>query len=132
MDGKQLEGQMRSSFEAGLSQRVARSSRVNLQHIIPAHWFSAAASECQSMYIAGYFYGSISVAQAYVEALSRYLCDLYGVTGNRNDPGKRWKRLNALNVVSATSSDAALAVMADRNNFHHLNKEVEQEFLKLE
>lgn len=67
MDQDHLAQHMRSSFEASLPQRLARSLRVNLQNVIPSHWFSAAASECQSMFIAGHLYGTISVAQAYVE-----------------------------------------------------------------
>lgn len=122
---------MRTSFEAGLSDRASRASRVKLQHFIPAHWFAAAASECASMYIAGFFYGSISVAQAYVEALSRFLTEVRRVRV-ANDAAERWRRLNRESVVSAAACDAAIAVLADRNDFHHLNKQVEQQYAKLE
>jgi len=61
-----LERDMRASFEASLPHRLRRASRVKLQNFIPAHWFAAAASECAGMYIAGFFYGAISVAQAYM------------------------------------------------------------------
>jgi hypothetical protein len=132
MDKDQLREHMRAAFEASLSQRLARSSRVNLQNIIPSHWFSAAASECQSMFIAGYFYGAICVAQAYVESLSKYLGEAYGVRGNPNDPTKRWEKLMAEKIVGASVRNAALAVLSDRNDFHHLNKEVEQDYQKLE
>ena len=67
---KTLRRDMKESFEASLTQRVARAGRIRLQHFIPQHWFSAAASECVSMFVAGQFYGSISVSQAYIEALS--------------------------------------------------------------
>lgn len=126
MDQDALAKQMRASFEASLSQRLARSSRVNLQSVIPSHWFSAAASECQSMFIAGYFYGAISISQAYVESLSKFLCEIYGIRGNPNKPEKRWEKLLAEKVVEASAHDAARAVLSDRNYFHHLNKEVEQ------
>jgi hypothetical protein len=75
VDTHALERDMRASFEAGLPRRVERASAIGFQTIIPAHWFAAAASECAGMYIAGYFYGAISVAQAYVEALCRYLAE---------------------------------------------------------
>ena len=132
MDQDALAKQMRASFEASLSQRLARSSRVDLQRVIPSHWFSAAASECQSMFIAGKFYGAISVAQAYTEALSTYLCDRYSIRGNRKDALKRWEKLLLEKIVDALVCDAARAVLSDRNDFHHLNKEVEQDYLKLE
>jgi hypothetical protein len=35
-------------------------------------------------------------------------------------------------IITGESLDAALAVFSDRNDYHHLNKEVEQEFEKLE
>lgn len=66
---KQREALMRGHFESSIPGRIRRASSVRLQNIIPAHWFSAAASECAGMYIAGFFYGAISVSQAYVEAL---------------------------------------------------------------
>jgi hypothetical protein len=84
------------------------------------------------MFIAGHFYGSISVAQAYVEALSTYLCDTYSIGGNRNDPPKRWEKLAAEKIVGPDVHTAAVAVLSDRNDFHHLNKDVEQDYRKLE
>ena len=53
---KTLRRDMKESFEASLTQRVARAGRIRLQHFIPQHWFSAAASECVSMFVAGQFY----------------------------------------------------------------------------
>lgn len=83
------------------------------------------------MYIAGFFYGAISIAQAYVEALSTYLAESRCVRV-ANDPTKRWRRLHRENIVSAAVCDAAIAILSGRNDFHHLNKQIEQEFLKLE
>ncbi len=122
---------MRASFEASLPYRVGRASRVKLQNIIPAHWFAAAASECAGMYIAGFFYGAISIAQAYVEALTRYLAEHHH-TRIPNDPSKRCRYLHREKLLSQESLNAALAIMSDRNDFHHLNKSVEQEYEKLE
>jgi len=122
---------MRASFEADLPLRLERASRVKLQPIIPNHWFSSAASECASMYISGLFYGSISVAQAYVEALSKFLCETDCVRCP-NDVKHRWKRLTKEAIVSHTAAQAALDVLDKRNDFHHLNKDIEQDFAKLE
>ena len=123
---------MQGSFEASLPQRVARSSRVSLQNVIPSHWFSAAASECYEMYVAGYFYGTISIAQAYVETLSQYLCQLYKIRGSKNNAVDRWIRLQREKLVGLDACGAAIAVLSDRNDFHHLNTAVEQEHTKLE
>ncbi|MCP5363827.1 MAG: hypothetical protein H6905_01085 [Hyphomicrobiales bacterium] len=90
---------MRKHFEAELTHRLSRASHVRLQNVIPAHWFAAAASECASMYVAGFFYGSISVAQAYVEALSKFLAETHNVRMPK-DIKERWKRLHKDKVVS--------------------------------
>jgi len=134
MSGEHNEGllkDMRGSFEASLPQRLARASRVKLQNIIPAHWFASAASECAGMYIAGYFYGAISVAQAYVEALTRFLAE-HNRTRMPSDPVERCRYLHREGFLLDRSLSAALAILSDRNDFHHLNKSVEQDFEKLE
>ena len=59
---------MRAVFEARLSARVDRASRVKLQHFIPDHWFSAAASECARMFVAGHFCSGSSIPASSVYA----------------------------------------------------------------
>lgn len=126
-----LERDMRASFEAGLPMRIRRASRVQLQNIIPAHWFAAAASECVGMYISGFFYGAISVAQAYIEALSRFLAEHHRVHVS-NDVIERCRRLHREGFLSAQALDAAVAILNGRNDFHHLNRQVPQEYQYLE
>jgi hypothetical protein len=118
-------------FEAELPLRLARASRVQLQQFIPAHWFAVAASECVRMYIAGSFYGAISVAQAYIEALTKYLAEFHQIRVGK-DVEERCRRLQKAKIISGESLEAALAVFSDRNDYHHLNRDVEQEFQKLE
>lgn len=122
--------QMRARFEASLPERLRRASSVQLQQFIPAHWFAAAASECAGMYIAGFFYGAISLTQAYVEALSKFLAEHHRVP-IRKDAGERCQRLYDKDIISAGALNAALAILDNRNDFHHLNKDVEQDFQKL-
>ena len=126
-----LERDMRASFEANLPHRLRRASRVQLQHFIPAHWFAAAASECAGMYIAGFFYGAISVAQAYVEALSRFLAEHHRVR-TLNDVRERCRRLHRQGFLSEQALDAAVAILEGRNDFHHLNKQVPEGYQDLE
>jgi hypothetical protein len=122
--------QMRAKFEASIAERLRRASSVQLQQFIPSHWFSAAASECAAMYIAGFFYGAISLTQAYVEALSKFLAEHHHVPV-RKDVGERCQRLHAKGIISADALSAALTILDDRNDFHHLNKDIEQDFQKL-
>jgi hypothetical protein len=128
---KQREALMRGHFESSIPGRIRRASSVRLQNIIPAHWFSAAASECAGMYIAGFFYGAISVSQAYVEALSKHLAEFHSVRVGK-DAAERCRRLNSAGVISTAALNAAVNILTDRNGFHHLNKDVEQDYLTLE
>lgn len=122
---------MRVTFESALPRRIERAAQVSLQHFIPAHWFSAAASDCANMFIDGYFYGTISIAQAYVEALSRFLIEHHRLRGSK-DPLVRFRRLRDSHLISAASYGCAERIFSDRNDFHHLNKDVEQEYFALE
>ena len=126
-----IEKRMRASFEASLPGRINRATQIDLQNVIPAQWFAAAASECASMYISGFFYRTISGAQAYVEALYNFLGTHHQI-GAKNDPLLRWKRLKKKNIVSKSAYDAACLIFDKRNDFYHLNEDVEQNSKKLE
>jgi hypothetical protein len=83
------------------------------------------------MYIAGFFYGAISVAQAYVEALSRFLAEHHRMRVS-NDAKERCRRLHREGLLSDQALNAAVAILAGRNDFHHLNKQVLQGYQNLE
>ncbi len=125
------EKELRNSFEARLPGMLERAKAVNLPAMIPDHWFSSAASECAEMYVGGHFYGAISVAQAYVEALGLYLAETQAVR-HAKEPCVQWERLVEEKVVSRACGDAACAVYDRRNDFHHLKKTVETEYRALE
>ena len=126
-----LRKDIEASFAASLEQRVARSSGIQLHQVIPNHWFSAAGSECVSMYVGGYFYGCISIAQAYVEALSKYLIEHHKLK-NSKDVCIKWQRLLDGNYVTKEAHAAAMEIFGDRNDYHHLNKNISQEYQQLE
>jgi hypothetical protein len=77
---------IRACFEAGLSQAVTRASKIQFMKVIPGHWFSTAASECIEMFVAGQFYGAISISQAYVEALGRFLAESHKLKSSGDFP----------------------------------------------
>lgn len=122
---------MRAAFEARLPLRIERAGRIKLQHLIPEHWFAAAASECATMFIDGHFYGSISVAQAYIEALSRFLAEHHKVRVGK-DVEQRCRRLADAGVISEAALNAARNVLEQRNDFHHLNKDVPGDYETLQ
>jgi hypothetical protein len=123
---------MRASFEAGLSCRVARHARIKTHLMIPAHWFAPAVSECQEMFIAGQYYGTISTVQVAVEVLSVFLCDLYQIPGKRSSSSQLWQNLLKRKQVSSGTLAASENVLRDRNAYHHLKQTIEQEFTALE
>ncbi len=128
-----IERSLRAHFEAGLPASVRRASHVQLLNVIPSHWFSAAASECARMYVAGYFYGAISVSQAYVEALAKFL--LTECCRERSPKGQvdqLWDRLRDRGVASQVVATAAREIFNDRNDYHHLNSNVETDHRALE
>lgn len=90
---------IKASFEASLPQAALRASKVIFQNVIPSHWFSAAASECLGMYIGGHFYGAISISQAYVEALGKFIAECHGVRQTK-DVARMWQRLAEKGIVS--------------------------------
>ena len=126
-----LKRSIRASFEAGLPQAAFRASKVKFQNVIPGHWFSAAASECLKMYVEGYFYGAISISQAYIEALGKFITECHGVRPTKN-VALMWQRLTEKGIVSGGAQNAAKAILDNRNDFHHLNKEIEIDYQKLE
>jgi hypothetical protein len=127
-----IEKQLRASFEAGLLSMAERAPEIERHPIIPSHWFSSAASECADTYIAGYFYSSISLCQAYVEGLSKFLFEHHKIIIRGTVVPDRWEKLFHCGHVSAASCGAAKMIWGvDRNHFHHLNKEVEGNYSNL-
>ncbi len=122
---------MRNHFEAMLPESLARSKDIMVQAVIPGHWFASAASECYQMHVAGYFYGSISAAQAYLEALSRFLLDHHRKRVPK-DIKMRWGKLVEYTIISDLSAAAATKAFESRNDFHHLNKEIPQDYSQLQ
>ena len=91
-DDRDLERDLRDTFETSISRRVQRASSIQYLPVQPYHWFSAAAADCAGMYVSSFFYGAISVAQAYVEALSMFLGNHHRIRIVR-DVELRWSRL---------------------------------------
>ena len=123
---------LRDHFDLTIDRQVQRHIRAKVYGIIPLDFFSAASAECKNMYVAGSFYGCITLCQSVAEGLSKFLAE-------KNDiPVKkvftdRIGRLSNDGVISDTAADAFNAVHGkDRNDFHHLNKDIEQDNQKLD
>ena len=123
---------LRERFDATLDRQVRRYVRAKVHKIIPVDFYSAALGECQEMYVAGSFFGCITLCQSVAEGLSRFLAEKNTVP-IRNGFICRITRLKNARVISESTAKAFKSVFGeDRNDFHHLNKNVEQDYETLE
>lgn len=122
--------QLRSDDASRFEVRFARLARTEVHWLIPSEWFAPASSECRDMFRDGHFYGCISVAQAVGETLATKF--LMGHHPAADSQGILEKLFGA-GVITDACRLAFLRIRGDdRNDFHHLNKEVPTEAVKLE
>ena len=128
---KQIEDSLRQDFEGLLSTRAARYLQVKPHPIIQNSHFAAASSECVFLYRDGHFYGCISLTQAVTEALVKFLClkNSYKPTNNfESNVEKLYKR----GFISEEMRELLYRIWKDRDDYHHLNPNVETERQRLE
>lgn len=128
---KQVEDSMRQEFEGTLADRVTRYLQVKPHEIIPYHYFSAISAECSFLFRDGHFYGCIALTQAVAEALARFLCE---VNFGRHDKvfEKNVEKLSVRNFISDKVKESLLKIWEKRNDYHHLNPNVETDRQTLE
>lgn len=138
MDTNMIESLLRSEFEASLPGRVDRYARSRVHPIIPNDFFAAASSECRNLFVAGDFYGCITLAQSVGEGLARFLAEKNGLPVAKEYAAQ-------VNILQKDRSSPVISPAAfqafrslhghpsgDRNDFHHLNADVEQDRLELD
>lgn len=129
-DFEQIEQELRSSFESQLPYQIARASLVKHLKLLPNHHFARASFECRDMFIAGQYFGCISLCQAVAEALIRFLCTVKNVTGST--VLDKAARLEKRGVIAPKVRVAVRTIYAhDRNMFHHLTEDVETDNKRL-
>jgi hypothetical protein len=125
--------QMRRQDQSRFDQRVARALRTKSNNfMMPVHWFHVASSECREIFCDGHFNGCVCLVQAVAEGLTKFLVEHNpGARGNSQEA--RIRSLHSRHVISDTSRDALLLIVgADRNTFHHLNKDIPTDWEELE
>ena len=123
---------LQESFNSTLSTRVDRYLKINVHDIIPYHFFSNASSECKQMYVDGHYYGCISLSQAVAEGLSKFIIEIKKIRASK-DFKTRIDRLTKANMISNDSANAFIKIIGDdRNNYHHLNKEIKTDYTELQ
>lgn len=127
-----MEQTLRDVFNATIDHQVERSLRARVHSIIPLAFFSAASTECKELYVTGRFYGCITLCQSVAEGLSKFLAEKNTMRVKKGF-SDRVRRLKRAGFLSGTAANAFGTIHGrDRNDFHHLNKDIEQDYRKLE
>ena len=128
---KETEGSLRQEFEQTLTARVGRYLQIKPHWIKPHKHFVVASSECHLLFRDGYFYGCIALTQAVTEALVRFLCQK-----NCWEPEKKFEKnidkLAKRGFISAEAKESLSKIWEKRDDFHHLNQNVEMDRQELE
>jgi hypothetical protein len=127
----QIEDTLKQEFALTLEQRVKRYLELRPHGIIPNSHFAAVSAECHSLYRDGHFYGTISLAQSVAEALVKFLCERNGWKPNK-DFEKNLKQLETRGKISQEIAYLFNEVWKSRDDYHHLNPQIEQDRQKLE
>lgn len=127
----QLKDTLQQEFDYSLQQRIDRYLELKPHGIIPNSHFAAVSAECHLLYRDGYYYGTISLTQAVAEALVKFLCKI-----NDWKPGKVFEdnleQLEKRGKIVGDLKTKFLEIWQRRNDYHHLNPQVEQDRQKLE
>jgi hypothetical protein len=145
--------QIQKDDESKFELRVARAQRTNVHRIIPLEWFAIASTECRDMFIDGRFYGCICLAQSVAEGMGKFVLEVHRARlGKHRQPiensrGVKGKKLlktlkdlkcgirngQPMSVLSERCLDAFNRIEGnDRNDFHHLNRNVPTDLAALE
>lgn len=124
--------------ESTMHERAERRMRVPSQGMIPHQYFSQVSIECRDLFVDGYFYGCISLVQALAEGIAKFLAGKNGVSIT-SDHMKLVRKLHEFSGGAILTADSVTAFGEirgtpdpDRNTFHHLNDDIEQDRQVLE
>ena len=126
----QLEDDMRKEFESTIEDRVVRYLEVKPHEIVAHTHFSRVSAEISTLFRDGQFYGCIALSQAVGEALVRYMCQQNGFK-----PGKVFEnnlqKLSKRRFLTTTVKNQFNELWIGRDDYHHLNPNIEQDHNKL-
>lgn len=127
----QIKDTLQQEFQLTLDQRVNRYFEVRPHGIIPSTHFAAVSAESHLLFRDGYYYGTISLVQAVSEALIKFLCQRNGWKPNR-DYKNNIKKLKTRGNVTDELVTLFTQIWQRRDDYHHLNPQIEQDRQKLE
>lgn len=122
---------IKQEFEQTLHTRVQRYLKVKPHGIVPYTEFAPVSAECTLLFRDGHFYGCIALSQAVTEAIVRFLCHKNGWKPE-NTFEKNIEKLQTRQFISEEMKRTFLKVWNKRDDYHHLNRNIEMDRAKLE
>ena len=127
----QLKDTLQQEFDFSLEQRIERYLDLKPHGIIPNSHFAAVSAECHLLYRDGHYYGAVSLAQSVAEALVKFLCKVNGWKPNK-DFEKNMQQLTTREKITNNLKTLFMNIWQQRDDYHHLNPQIEQDRRKLE
>lgn len=122
---------IKQEFEQTLPSRVQRYLKVKPHGIVPYTKFAPASAECTLLFRDGHFYGCIALSQAVTEAIARFLCQKNGWRPEKAFE-KNVTKLYTRQFISEEMKNKFLRIWEKRDDYHHLNPNIETDREKLE
>ncbi len=130
---KQYEENLRKSFEEKLPNIIDKFCSAKPNGIQPNTHFAPVFAECILLYVYGYYYGAISLTQSVAEALAKFLCERNDLRLNRKSNfSKNIEKLIKAKKITKKIHESFLSIWEHRNDYHHLNPEIEKDKQYLE
>ena len=145
-----IKEKLQSQLESTIEQRIDRYLEIDHQGIIGNHYFSAASSECITLYHDGHFISVVMVSQAVNEGIIRFIAERNNIESSKQKSQHRLLKffakmfkiicqkdndtksiaglideLKGRNIISISCADASKRIWGSfRNDVHHMNPNV--------
>ena len=128
---KLMEESIKQEIEQTLSLRAQRYLKVKPHGIVPYTQFASVSAECNLLFRDGHYYGCITLTQSVTEAIVRFLCQKNSWKPEKDFENNINKLLNR-NFISEKLKNKFLKIWENRDDYHHLNPNIEVQRTKLE
>ena len=127
---KLLEDSIKQEYEQTLSLRAQRYLKVKPHGVVPYTQFASVSAECNLLFRDGHYYGCITLAQSVAEAIVRFLCQKNSWEAEKVFEKNIDKLLNR-HFISENLKNNFLKIWENRDDYHHLNSNIEVQRIKL-
>ena len=126
----QVKDTLEQEYKLTLEERINRHLELKPHGIVAGSHFAPVSAECHLLYRDGHFYGTISLAQAVAEALAKFLYNKNGWKPKK-DFENNIQQLEKRGKITNELSTLFTKVWKNRDDYHHLNPQIEQDRQKL-